>query len=76
MRTAQPIVDEPSQTLARRPTTVRDLPVGSGVIPLVDTVSFTARCPGCGKDRLWVEEREDTRVRTRIICDCDCDSDS
>jgi hypothetical protein len=64
------MVDESDRTGARRPGTVRDQPTGSGVIPLVDVVTFTAPCPGCGKDRLWIEERQDTRVSTQIICDC------
>jgi transposase len=70
--TAQPLVGEPDTTRVRRPVTGRDRPDRCGVLPLSDVVSFTARCPGCGRDRLWVEEREDTRVRARIICDCDC----
>jgi transposase len=66
---AQPTVDGSSR--ARRPLDVRELPVGSGVRTWIDAVSFIARCPGCGEDRIWVEEREDTRVRTWIDCDCD-----
>lgn len=44
---------------------------GRPVPPMIDVVTFTARCPGCGADCTWIEEREDTRLRTRIMCDCD-----
>lgn len=29
----------------------------------VEAVGFTARCPACGEDVDWVEERRDTAVR-------------
>jgi hypothetical protein len=51
----------------RTPVPLSERPSG---IPAFDVVRFTARCPRCGADCLWTEEREDTRVRTRIDCDC------
>jgi hypothetical protein len=40
-------------------------------LPVFDVVTFVAACPGCGHDCTWVEERDDTRVQTRIECDCE-----
>lgn len=37
---------------------------------LVDQVIFLARCPRCGRDCLWIQRREDTRVRSTMDCDC------
>ena len=33
-----------------------------------DVVAFAAACPGCGDEAEWVQQREDTRVRTQISC--------
>ena len=33
-----------------------------------DVVTFDALCPACGADAEWVQEREDTRIRTVITC--------
>lgn len=40
-------------------------------LPEPDRVDFAARCPACGTDACWTEERDDTRVRIGIDCDCD-----
>ncbi|HET9657951.1 MAG TPA: hypothetical protein VFP72_21545 [Kineosporiaceae bacterium] len=40
-----------------------------GIVP-VDVVEFTAACPHCGADTLWIEEREETRLRISIECSC------
>jgi hypothetical protein len=39
------------------------------VMPL-DVVAFGAACPSCGRDTEWVQERQDTRVRSTIRCTC------
>lgn len=39
-------------------------------VPQPDVVTFVARCPGCGRDAEWQEEREDTRLRATVRCDC------
>lgn len=39
-------------------------------VPGPDVVDFVARCPGCGRDALWHEQREDTRLRATIDCAC------
>jgi hypothetical protein len=39
-------------------------------VPQPDVVAFVARCPGCGRDAQWLQEREDTRLRTSVACDC------
>jgi hypothetical protein len=36
----------------------------------LDAVTFTARCPACGQDCQWSQERVDTRLRTTIDCPC------
>ncbi len=36
--------------------------------PMPDIVAFTASCPGCHLDAVWVNSREDTRVRIEIRC--------
>jgi hypothetical protein len=33
-----------------------------------DVVAFAARCPACGADAEWVQQREDTRVRIDVRC--------
>jgi hypothetical protein len=35
-----------------------------------DAVVFTAPCPACGSDCDWMEQREDTRLRTTVSCSC------
>jgi hypothetical protein len=35
-----------------------------------DAVAFTAACPACGRDCVWSEEREDTRVHVAVTCPC------
>lgn len=43
-----------------------------GTFP-IDVVGFDAACPACGGPAQWVQEREDTRVRSTITCsDPDC----
>ncbi len=39
-------------------------------VPAMDIVEFVARCPGCGRDARWQEEREDTRLRATVSCSC------
>jgi hypothetical protein len=39
------------------------------VIP-VDVVTFVALCPACGQDCEWTQERQETRVRSRMDCPC------
>ena len=39
------------------------------VIPL-DIVTFVAACPACGQDCEWTQERQETRVRSRMNCPC------
>ncbi len=33
-----------------------------------DVIGFDADCPACGAQAEWVQQREDTRVRTQITC--------
>jgi transposase len=33
-----------------------------------DIVLFAADCPACGGPAEWLQQREDTRLRTRITC--------
>jgi hypothetical protein len=33
-----------------------------------DVVLFVAACPACGGPAEWLQQREDTRVRTQITC--------
>ncbi len=35
-----------------------------------DLVTFAARCPGCGADAVWHEQREDTRLLVSVECAC------
>lgn len=39
-------------------------------IAAIDVVEFTAACPRCGADTLWIEEREETRLRISVECPC------
>jgi len=39
------------------------------VMPL-DTVTFVAACPACGRDCDWTQERQETRLRSTIMCEC------
>jgi hypothetical protein len=39
-------------------------------IPSIDVIEFTAPCPGCGRDVMWIEEREETRLHITIECPC------
>ena len=36
----------------------------------MDVVQFVAACPACGSDCDWLQEREDTRLRTTVTCSC------
>jgi hypothetical protein len=36
----------------------------------LDVVTFTAACPGCGQDCEWVQERQDTKIRSTMNCPC------
>jgi hypothetical protein len=36
----------------------------------IDTVTFEAGCPGCGRYRNWTQSRDDTQVISSIDCDC------
>jgi hypothetical protein len=38
--------------------------------PVLDSVTFTAPCPGCGRDCTWKQQRQDTRVRSTVDCSC------
>lgn len=33
-----------------------------------DIVLFAAACPTCGGEAEWLQQREDTRLRTQITC--------
>lgn len=33
-----------------------------------DVIGFAAACPTCGSEAEWVQQRQDTRVRTQITC--------
>jgi transposase len=33
-----------------------------------DVVLFVAACPTCGGEAEWMQQREDTRLRTQITC--------
>jgi endogenous inhibitor of DNA gyrase (YacG/DUF329 family) len=33
-----------------------------------DIVLFVAACPTCGGEAEWMQQREDTRLRTQITC--------
>jgi len=37
----------------------------------LDAVTFVAACPACGQDCEWLQERQDTKVRSTIRCACD-----
>ena len=55
------------------PTQFSGLLMGRGrprAVAHIDAVVFTARCPACGADCQWTEEREDTRIRAIIDCTC------
>ena len=39
-------------------------------IPSIDVIEFTAPCPGCGREVMWIEEREETRLHIAIECRC------
>ena len=39
-------------------------------LPSPDVVEFIAACPACGADCVWLEERDETRVETTVICPC------
>jgi hypothetical protein len=39
------------------------------VVP-IDVVTFVAACPACGADCEWIQEREETRVRSYQDCPC------
>ena len=36
----------------------------------VDEITFVARCPACGRDSEWHQERVETRLHTEVRCDC------
>jgi len=36
----------------------------------VESVTFTADCPSCGRDCQWSEQREDTRLIVAVTCSC------
>lgn len=38
--------------------------------PHLDAVVFTARCPACGADSQWSQQRDDTRLTTLVDCRC------
>ncbi len=48
----------------------RSLLARYGVVPglAFDLVAFSAGCPACGGEAQWVQQREDTRLRTEISC--------
>jgi hypothetical protein len=39
-------------------------------IPSIDVIEFRAACPGCGRDVMWIEEREETRLQITVECRC------
>jgi hypothetical protein len=46
------------------------VPSRTPYLPVFDVVTFVAACPACSADCTWVQERDDTRVSTRIECPC------
>ncbi|HEX2804910.1 MAG TPA: hypothetical protein VHN80_01900 [Kineosporiaceae bacterium] len=40
-----------------------------GPLP-VDVITFRALCPACGSDCEWIQQREDTRLRSDPSCPC------
>jgi hypothetical protein len=42
---------------------MRDAPSG-------DEITFRARCPACGRDSEWRQERVETRLHTEVRCSC------
>ncbi|MFN8077326.1 MAG: hypothetical protein U0Q15_18150 [Kineosporiaceae bacterium] len=78
--TAQPPVPATAARVPAAPTPVWQLPSASArmvlagarqyALPEPDRVVFEARCPSCGDDASWTEERDDTRVRIGVDCAC------
>jgi hypothetical protein len=67
-RTHGPIA--PLRGLAGAPgRLILGLPRSRG-IPSIDVIEFTAPCPGCGRDVMWIEEREETRLHITVECRC------
>jgi hypothetical protein len=67
----RPAADEPPPGLADSPLTRMVLARARvrAMVPL-DVVTFGASCPGCGQDCEWVQERQDTRLRSTVRCSC------
>jgi hypothetical protein len=62
-RPADPMMGSPLARLALGRARMR------GPVP-VDVITFLARCPACGRDCEWIQQREDTRLRSDPGCRC------
>ena len=62
-RSADPMMGSPLARLALGRAKMR------GPVP-VDVITFRAGCPACGRDCEWIQQREDTRLRSDPSCPC------
>jgi hypothetical protein len=62
-RPADPMTRSPLARLALGRARMR------GPVP-VDMITFRACCPACGRDCDWIQQREDTRLRSDPGCSC------